>query len=94
MGDRLASEIRSYIEKTHPGGDEQPTTLDRISFIGFSLGGLIIRAALPRLYHLQDKFHALVTLCSPHLGYLYKEGGLFNTGMWFMENFQESTIIS
>jgi hypothetical protein len=44
MGNRLAVEIKSYIIENFPNN-----TLGRLSFVGHSLGGLKIRAALPKL---------------------------------------------
>ena len=44
MGNRLATEVKNHIMEFFP-----PGTLQRLSFIGHSLGGVIIRAALPRL---------------------------------------------
>ena len=44
MGERLASEVRNYILSFCPS-----SCLSKLSFIGHSLGGLIIRAALPHL---------------------------------------------
>jgi alpha-beta hydrolase superfamily lysophospholipase len=56
----------------------------RLTFIGYSMGGLVVRAALPYLDKFKDKMHGLMTLCSPHLGYMYshKSSKLFNAGMW------------
>ena len=62
--------------------------------IGFSMGGLIIRAALPHLEKYKDKMHGFMTLCSPHLGYMYKAGKLFSTGMWFMKNWKKSIALN
>jgi predicted alpha/beta superfamily hydrolase len=42
MGERLANEVIQYIRESCPGAN-----LSRLTFIGHSLGGLIIRAALP-----------------------------------------------
>jgi hypothetical protein len=46
--------------------------LDRISFIGYSLGGLILRYVVGRLYHLRifEELKPLnfVTIATPHLG--------------------------
>jgi len=42
MGVRLAQEVTLFINEWCPG-----SALGRISFLGFSLGGIIIRAALP-----------------------------------------------
>jgi poly(3-hydroxyalkanoate) synthetase len=44
MGVRLAKEVKKFIIEFCPG-----TNLAKLSFIGFSLGGLIARAALPHL---------------------------------------------
>jgi len=41
MGERLANEVKQYIQSFCP-----VSCLARISFIGHSLGGLIIRASL------------------------------------------------
>ena len=67
--------------------------LTRLTFIGYSMGGVITRAALPFLASLKDKMHGLVTLCSPHLGYMYKTSKLFSTGLWFMNKWKKSTSI-
>ena len=44
----------------------------RLSFIGHSLGGIIVRAALthPLLRQHRAKFHTFCSLGSPHLGSL------------------------
>jgi triacylglycerol esterase/lipase EstA (alpha/beta hydrolase family) len=42
MGVKLAQEITNYINQYCPG-----SSLGRISFIGHSMGGIIIRSALP-----------------------------------------------
>ena len=45
MGKRLSQEVITYIQQ-YCVGDK----LARISFIGYSLGGCIVRAALPHLH--------------------------------------------
>ena len=42
--------------------------MTRLSFVCHSLGGLIIRAALPLLEDLSDRMETLATLMTPHLG--------------------------
>jgi hypothetical protein len=56
------------------------------------MGGLVVRAALPYLDKFKDKMHGLITLCTPHLGYMYsgKSGKLFSTGMWFLKKIKKS----
>lgn len=51
MGARLAVEIKEFIFEnlTHSNNSDSGLSLQRISFIGHSLGGLKIRAALPKL---------------------------------------------
>jgi triacylglycerol esterase/lipase EstA (alpha/beta hydrolase family) len=65
MGERLANEFKNYILSYCP---EQ--CISKISLIGHSLGGLIIRAALPHLAEYSSKFHLFCSMGSPHLGYL------------------------
>lgn len=78
MGKKLADEVLAIMRFrfdhiTHPELFD-PTSKDpnlspvRISFIGHSLGGLIIRAALPHLRRFHSSLHAFITLGSPHLG--------------------------
>jgi len=75
MADRLVLEIVQYIEVL----GLEPT---RISFVGHSLGNVIIRAALskPLMKPYQDRFHTFLSLAGPHLGTLYNSSGLVNMG--------------
>jgi hypothetical protein len=68
--------------------------LTRISFIAFSMGGLICRAAFPLLINLKDKFYTFMTLGSPHLGYMYKSTKLMNTGMWFFNMYKKAESLN
>ncbi|CAG9333136.1 unnamed protein product [Blepharisma stoltei] len=78
MGFRLAKELVGYLSEWCP--DEAP----RISFIGHSLGGLIIRAALPYLDALSDKMQLYLSLSTPHLG-LMNSSKLLDAGIWFLK---------
>lgn len=89
MGVRLANEVKSYIQQFCP-----LTCLARISFIGHSLGGLIIRAALPHLEEYKDKFYTYISLSSPHLGYMFHSNTLFNAGMWFLKKWKNSQSLT
>jgi len=65
-----------------------------VSFVGHSLGGLIIRAALPLLEgELKDKFYTYMSLSSPHLGYMYNSNKLFDAGMWFLKKWRKSKCL-
>lgn len=88
MGVRLSEEVRSYIKEWCPGPN-----LGRLSFIGHSLGGLIIRAALPYLEEYKDKMHLFMTFSSPHLGYLYNPNKIIDAGLWLLKKWKKSTCL-
>lgn len=64
MGKKLAEEVTNFIFDNCPGN-----TLGRISFIGHSLGGVIIRSSLRFLDEFKDKMHTFMSLSSPHISY-------------------------
>lgn len=88
MGVRLASEVTDFAQEWCPG-----STLGMISFIGHSLGGVIIRAALPHLERFKDKMETFVTLSSPHLGYMYASNTIMNAGMWVLKRWKKSKCL-
>lgn len=49
-----------------------------------SLGGVIGRACLKYLQLHKDKFNYFISLCSPHLGYLYHSSTLISTSLWIL----------
>ncbi|KAH1011253.1 hypothetical protein HUJ04_000665 [Dendroctonus ponderosae] len=85
MTDRLVSEILQYLDVS----SIRPT---RISFVGHSLGNIIIRSALtrPQLKFILPRLHTFLSLSGPHLGTLYNSSGLVNMGMWFMQKWKKS----
>lgn len=76
MGRKLSIDIAHYIMQNNFGEHFQ------LSFIGHSLGGLVIRAALPRLESYKYNMKSLITLSTPHLGYFYHNSALNKAGMW------------
>ena len=72
----LSKEVINFITEWCPSN-----SLGRLSFIGHSLGGVIIRAALPHLIKYQDKMFTFLTLSSPHLGYMYSSSSLIDAGL-------------
>jgi len=64
MGSRLANEVRKLMHWHKLSGRK----VSKLSFIGHSLGGLIIRAALPQLAEYSHLMHSYWSLGSPHLG--------------------------
>ncbi|XP_026550951.1 protein FAM135A isoform X3 [Pseudonaja textilis] len=85
MTDRLLDEIIQYIQIYN-------LTISKISFIGHSLGNLIIRSVLtrPRFRYYLNKLYTFLSLSGPHLGTLYNSSALVNTGLWFMQKWKKS----
>lgn len=87
LGINLAQEIKEFFSIN---GSAQ---ISNISFIGHSLGGLIIRAALPLLTDYSNKFHLFLTLSTPHLGVL--EGSkLVQAGIWILNYVKKADSLS
>jgi len=84
MGKRLSEEIRKFVRDWAPGG-----LFGKISFIGHSLGGLIIRASLVHLEDYSEKFHTFFTFSSPHLGFLYHTSKVVDAGLWVMKTWKK-----
>ncbi|CAK9141538.1 unnamed protein product [Ilex paraguariensis] len=96
MGMRLAQEVTSFVKKkmdkiSRSGGLR---TL-KLSFVGHSIGNVIIRTALtesimePFLRYL----YTYVSVSGPHLGYLYSSNSLFNSGLWLLKKLKGTQCI-
>uniref|UniRef100_A0A8C9Z4K9 Family with sequence similarity 135 member B n=1 Tax=Sander lucioperca TaxID=283035 RepID=A0A8C9Z4K9_SANLU len=85
MTDRLLDEIIQHIQLYN-------LTVGRISFIGHSLGNVIIRSVLtrPRFRCYLPKLHTFLSLSGPHLGTLYNNSTLVSTGLWLMQKLKKS----
>uniref|UniRef100_A0A8C7IG82 Family with sequence similarity 135 member B n=1 Tax=Oncorhynchus kisutch TaxID=8019 RepID=A0A8C7IG82_ONCKI len=85
MTDRLLDEIIQHIQLYN-------LTIGRISFIGHSLGNVIIRSVLtrPRFRCYLIKLHTFLSLSGPHLGTLYNNSTLVSTGLWLMQKLKKS----
>lgn len=85
MTDRLVQEISYHIEaySLNPA---------KISFIGHSLGNVLIRACIarPEMHRWRSKFHTFLSLSGPHLGTAYNTNNIVNMGLWFMQKFKKS----
>jgi hypothetical protein len=97
MGKNLCNELIKLFEDKYPDFLEKENTSKeiRISFIGHSLGGLIIRSALqePRLAFLTNKLYLFITLATPHLGNLFHDSSIISTGMWALSKFKNCTSL-
>ena len=67
----------------------------RVSFIGHSAGGLIIRRCLEEISMkpLLHKLHVYMSLATPHMGTLFAESQLVATGMWAMLKYGKSQLL-
>ncbi|XP_024113665.1 protein FAM135B isoform X1 [Oryzias melastigma] len=85
MTDRLLDEIIQHIQLYN-------LTIGRISFIGHSLGNIILRSVLtrPRFRCYLPKLHTFLSLSGPHLGTLYNNSALVSTGLWLMQKLKKS----
>ncbi|XP_043923219.1 protein FAM135B [Protopterus annectens] len=85
MTDKLLEEIIQHIQLYN-------LTISKISFIGHSLGNIIIRSVLtrPRFRYYLNKLHTFLSLSGPHLGTLYNNSTLVSTGLWLMQKLKKS----
>ncbi|KAK7412094.1 hypothetical protein VNO78_03541 [Psophocarpus tetragonolobus] len=96
MGLRLAQEVISFLkkkmDKTSRVGNLKGI---KLSFVGHSIGNLIIRAALaesimePYLRYLYTYF----SISGPHLGYMYSSNSIFNSGLWLLKKIKGTQCI-
>ncbi|KDO50637.1 hypothetical protein CISIN_1g003622mg [Citrus sinensis] len=96
MGQRLAEEVISFVKRKMDKASRSGNLRDiMLSFVGHSIGNIIIRAALaesmmePYLRFL----YTYVSISGPHLGYLYSSNSLFNSGLWLLKKFKGTQCI-
>ncbi|CAI5478505.1 unnamed protein product [Closterium sp. Yama58-4] len=97
MGARLAHEVVTALRSMF-GPIDRPNrknVLQRLSFVGYSIGNLVVRAALaddsmrPYLPYL----HLYLSFCGPHLGYMYHSNSLVTSGMWLLKRLDPSSLM-
>ena len=64
----------------------------RLSFVGNSIGNLIVRATLctPQMRPLLGRLHTYVSISGPHLGCMYNDNSLVDGGMWLLRKVRRS----
>jgi len=85
----ISEEIRFEIDKS-----QALYSVIKISFVGHSLGGLVIRAALEYLEDFKEHFYTIMTLATPHLGYMHSNSRLLSIGMWAFSRVSKNPTIS
>ncbi|KAF7803665.1 protein FAM135B-like isoform X1 [Senna tora] len=96
MGSRLAKEVISFLNKKISKASMSGNLKNiKLSFVGHSIGNLIIRTALaekimePYLRYL----YTFVSMSGPHLGYLYSSNSIFNSGLWLLKKLKGTQCI-
>jgi hypothetical protein len=87
LGFNLANEVKDFVFSQGFIG------LKKVSFIGHSLGGLIVRAALPYLDQLSPKMDSFISLGSPHLGIANNDSLLIKTGLAMIQKFTPNQLL-
>lgn len=84
MTDRLLEEVLEHVQ-------DMPTPPSKVSFIGHSLGSIIVRSLVtrPNFASLHAKLHLYVSICGPHLGTKY-QNGIVSVGMWAVRKWYNS----
>ncbi|KAL4561060.1 hypothetical protein LXL04_033222 [Taraxacum kok-saghyz] len=96
MGLRLAQEVIAFVKKKMDKASRSGGLKDvKLSFVGHSIGNVIIRTALSESimepYH--RYLHTYVSVSGPHLGYLYSSNSLFNSGLWLLKKLKNTRCI-
>jgi len=84
MAERFAHELSSFID-----ANADQLQVQKLSFIAFSIGGCVLRAALvkPALRKYVPCLHTLITISSPLLGLLVPHSSsIVKGGLWFLSN--------
>ncbi|KAL5206661.1 hypothetical protein ABZP36_034870 [Zizania latifolia] len=96
MGGRLAEEVVAFLKKkvdklAKYGGCKGL----KLSFVGHSIGNIIIRTALaePALQPYLKDLYTYISISGPHLGYWYSSNSLFNSGLWLLKKLKGAQCI-
>lgn len=66
----------------------------RIVLVGHSMGGIILRAALPHLSKpTKELLHTFISFATPHLGYLNCNSKITGAGIKLIESLTDSTSL-
>lgn len=84
MTDRLLEEVIDHVR-------DMPSPPSKVSFIGHSLGSIVVRSLVTRLEFasLIPKLHLYLSICGPHLGTKY-QNGIVSVGMWAVRKWYNS----
>ncbi|KNC47934.1 uncharacterized protein AMSG_04169 [Thecamonas trahens ATCC 50062] len=89
MAERLAHEIWLFVRS-------ERLRIGALSFVGHSLGTIIVRAALSKreLCEFLPRLHAFVSLSGPHCGTMFGSSTLVGSAMWLLKKWKRSTCLA
>lgn len=93
LGHRLAEEVVTYLKNKLSSGSRNTIYGSfRLSFVGHSIGNIIIRSALTdaAMKPYLNNLYTFLSISGPHLGYLYSSNTLFNSGLWLFKKLKGS----
>ncbi|KAE8659207.1 Serine esterase family protein, putative isoform 4 [Hibiscus syriacus] len=96
MGLRLGQEVVHFIKKKVGKASRYGRLGEiKLSFVGHSIGNVIIRTAIADsvMEPYRRYLHTYLSLSGPHLGYLYSSNSLFNSGLWLLKKFKGTQCI-
>ncbi|WZZ13593.1 hypothetical protein YC2023_106682 [Brassica napus] len=96
MGQRLAQEVVSFLKRKKDRYARQGHLKSiKLSFVGHSIGNVIIRTAISDglMEPFRKYLHTYLSLSGPHLGYLYSTNSLFNSGLWLLKKLKSTQVI-
>uniref|UniRef100_A0A0E0R4N8 DUF676 domain-containing protein n=1 Tax=Oryza rufipogon TaxID=4529 RepID=A0A0E0R4N8_ORYRU len=88
MGRRLSNEVVAFLKRKIDRYSRNGGCKDlKLSFVGHSIGNIIIRSALadPKMQPFLKNLYTYMSISGPHLGYWYSSNSLFNSGLWLMK---------
>jgi len=93
LGQRLAEEVAAFLKCKFSSGSKIASYGSfRLSFVGHSIGNIIIRTALTdaAMKPYLSNLYTFLSISGPHLGYLYSSNALFNSGLWLFKKLKGS----
>ncbi|KAK9815810.1 hypothetical protein WJX72_009932 [[Myrmecia] bisecta] len=98
MGRRVAGEVAAFLQRLQtpvPAKGRPRKVLEKLTFIGHSIGNLTIRAALTEaeMQPFLPQLWLFLSISGPHLGYLCSSNRLFCSGLWLLKSFQQGCTL-
>eukprot|EP01018_Ginkgo_biloba_P018492 Gb_06821 [translate_table: standard] len=93
LGQRLAEEVATFLKNKFNSAVRTAAYGGfRLSFVGHSIGNIIIRAALTdaAMKPYLNNLYTFLSISGPHLGYMYSSNALFNSGLWLFKKLKGS----